>query len=318
MLFPLSHRLPRTGFGALPLLALILLAPPSLVAQGPEEDPRVPPEVKVQAGDYAALRRDFRTHLVKVGPAPQKSQPVEPDASAIEVSFPSGGLTLKGWMSRPADRPSASRPAVLFLHGGFAFGPEDWEMTWPYRVAGFIVLVPMLRGENSLGGSFSMFYDEIDDVLAAAEFLAAQPGVDPKHLFLAGHSVGGTMALLSGMTTDRFRAVASFSGSPDQVVYCRLGVPQNIIPFDTTDAREFEVRSPMAYASSLRSPTRLYYGSRELHWDLTARRTVELARAKGLDVASRQVEGGHESSVPEAMALSIAFFNEVMGTKRRN
>lgn len=31
---------------------------------------------------------------------------------------------------------------------------------------------------------------------------------------------------------------------------------------------------------------------------------------QGLDVQSLQVEGGHESSVPEAMALSIAFFQE--------
>jgi hypothetical protein len=70
------------------------------------------------------------------------------------------------------------------------------------------------------------------------------------------------------------------------------------------------VRSPLAYATSLKSPARLYYGTRELHWDLTTRKLVELARARGLDVESLQVEGGHESSVPEAMALSIAFFRE--------
>ena len=57
---------------------------------------------------------------------------------------------------------------MLFLHGGFQFGPEDWEMTWPYRAAGFIVMVPMLRGEDDQAGDFTMFYDEVDDVLAAA------------------------------------------------------------------------------------------------------------------------------------------------------
>jgi acetyl esterase/lipase len=44
-----------------------------------------------------------------------------------------------------------------------------------------------------------MFYDEVDDVLAAARFLANQLGVDPTQLFLAGHSVGGTTALLAAM-----------------------------------------------------------------------------------------------------------------------
>jgi hypothetical protein len=71
------------------------------------------------------------------------------------------------------------------------------------------------------------------------------------------------------------------------------------------------MRSPLAYATSLKSPARLYYGTRELHWDLTTRKLVELARARELDVQSLQVEGGHESSVPEAMALSIAFFREL-------
>ena len=34
-------------------------------------------------------------------------------------------------------------------------------------------------------------------MLAAAQVLRAQPGVDPARLFLAGHSVGGTLTLLA-------------------------------------------------------------------------------------------------------------------------
>lgn len=71
--------------------------------------------------------------------------------------------------------------------------------------------------------------------------------------------------------------------------------------------------SPQRDATSLKSPTRLYYGTRELHWDLSTRALVELARAKGLDVNAEQVEGGHESSVPEAMSRSIQFFQQAGG-----
>ena len=297
------------SWSIIPGLLVIAIASHTVAAQSAPEDPRVPPEVAIQTEDYATARQGFTTTLVKRGPPPQKPPALEASASADTVSFRSGSLTLQAWISRPAGAPGL-RPAVLFLHGGFQFGPEDWEMTWPYRAAGFIVMVPMLRGENNQAGDFTMFYDEVDDVLAAAAFLAQQPGVDPAQLFLAGHSVGGTMALLTAMTTSRFRAVASFSGSPDQVIYCRLGVPASIIPFDTTRSQEFVMRSPLAYATSLKSPARLYYGTRELHWDLTTRKLVELARARELDVQSLQVEGGHESSVPEAMALSIAFFRE--------
>ena len=65
--------------------------------------------------------------------------------------------------------------------------------------AGFVVLIPMLRGENGLPGSYSMFYDEVDDVLAAAEVLALTPGVDANRLYVAGHSVGGTLTMLAAM-----------------------------------------------------------------------------------------------------------------------
>lgn len=291
-------------------MSILVLSGSAAGAPAQSEDPRVPPEVAIQPGDYATARKSFSTKLVKWGPSPQKAPTLELSASAEAVSFASGPLTLHAWISRPAAGAAARGQAVLFLHGGNQFGPEDWEMTWPYRAAGFIVMVPMLRGENHQAGDFTMFYDEVDDVLAAAAFLSQQPGVDPKQVFLAGHSVGGTMALLAAMTTDRFRAVASFSGSPDQVIYCRLGVPPAIIPFDTTNTREFVMRSPLAYATSLKSPARLYYGTRELHWDLTTRKLVDLARSRGLDVQSLQVEGGHESSVPEATALSIRFFRE--------
>ena len=45
-----------------------------------------------------------------------------------------------------------------------------------------------LRGENGQPGAFSMFYDEVEDVLAAAEYLAKLPDVDPARVFVSGHS----------------------------------------------------------------------------------------------------------------------------------
>ena len=37
---------------------------------------------------------------------------------------------------------------------------------------------------------------------------------DAKRLFLAGHSVGGTLTLLTALASNRFRAAASFDGFP--------------------------------------------------------------------------------------------------------
>ncbi len=41
-------------------------------------------------------------------------------------------------------------------------------------------MMPIFRGENGQSGAFSCFYDEVDDVPAAAEYLIKQPYVDSK------------------------------------------------------------------------------------------------------------------------------------------
>src|SRR5262245_32772159 len=216
------------------------------------------PEVEFQPEDYAQARSRFRTKLVRKGPSPQPAPPVKPPAGVSEVEYASGDLRLKAWVNRAADE-KRRRPAVLFLHGGFAFGMGDWEQTRPYRDAGFVVLTPMLRGENGLPGAFSYFYDEVDDVLAAAEHLSKQPYVDPKRLFVAGHSVGGTMTLLAALACKRFRAAASFDGAP----YWGPFTEANDLPFDKRDPREIQLRSPIAYAGSFKCPVRIYHQARD-------------------------------------------------------
>src|SRR6202011_3218095 len=118
-------------------------------------------------------------------------------------------------VNRPANGDHRRYPAVLFLHGGYSFALGDWQMSQPYRDAGFVVLSPLLRGENGQAGAYSMFYDEVEDVVNAAEYLRKQPYVDASRLYVAGHSIGGTMVMLSAMTYQHFRAAAALSGSPD-------------------------------------------------------------------------------------------------------
>src|SRR2546421_2466743 len=169
------------------------------------------PEVEVQKEDYAQARLRFHTRLVRKGLSPQPWEPQKPPADVSEIEFPSGALRLKAWVNHPVTY-KRQYPAVLYLHGGFGFDIADWEQTKPYRDAGFVVMTPILRAENGQPGAFSFFYDEVNDVLAAVEYLRKQPYVDPNRLFVAGHSVGGTMSLLAALASHRFRAAAAFSG----------------------------------------------------------------------------------------------------------
>jgi dipeptidyl aminopeptidase/acylaminoacyl peptidase len=256
---------------------------------------------------YAEARKHFQTRLVRQGPAPQKWQREVQQPGVQEVQYTSGDLRLKAWMTPPA--PGAQRrPAVLFLHGGFAFDHTDWEQARPFRDAGFVTMTPILRGENGLPGSYSMFYHEVDDVLAAAELLAAQPHVDGQRIYVAGHSVGGTLALLAAMASNRFRAAASFSGSADQVAWSRG--QEELVPFERSDSREFQMRSPLAFPRSFQCPVRVYYGSQEALFPASSQKLAQLARAAGKDVEAVSIPGDHFSSVSAAMQQSIAFFQQ--------
>lgn len=280
--------------------------------------PSFDPEVAVQTEDYAEVRKKFHTKLSRRGPSPQEQPMLEPPAGVNAVEFSSGDLRLKAWVNSPRGTDGLKRPAVVFLHGGFGFGKGDWDMAKPYRDAGYIVLAPMLRGENGQAGVYTLFDDEVDDALAAGEYLCRQPYVDGDRLFVAGHSVGGTLALLAAEASSRFRAAASFSASPDQILFCRHGIRKESIPFDTTDLRELKVRSPLAYAKSFKCPARIYYGAKEKHFEKTSQRTATAAKEGGLDVEATAVEGDHMSAVPEAMRRSIAFLRKSDSGERKS
>lgn len=264
-----------------------------------------PTEYPEQTQDYADARKTFKTSLLQKGPAPQSGLMGNRPAEASEVLYTSGGLKLKAWVNRPAPGPGL-KPGVLFLHGGFAFGADDWDQCKPFRDAGFVTMTPTVRGENGQSGSYSMFYDEVDDVIAAAELLAKTPGVDPNRIFVCGHSVGGTLAMLAAMTSKRFKGCASFSGSPDQVQWSKA--EEIVVPFDRNNMTEMSMRSPLAFPKSFKCPARLYFGDAELPFKFSTRELAKKATAAGLDVQAVEVPGDHFSSVDAAMRQAITFF----------
>ena len=294
--------------------ACLLLTAAALARVGAAQERQVgdnPLGVAVQSEDYAVARSRFHTTLLATGPSPWKApKDLTAPAGVEQAIFASGELRLKGWLARPSGEKREKYPAILFLHGGFSFDMSDWEMSRPYREAGFVVFAPMLRGENGQAGNFSLFYDEVDDVVAAAKYLKSLAYVDKDRVFVAGHSVGGTISLLAAMACREFRAAAAFDASPDQVIFCRY--ERNIpIPFDRNSIEEAQMRSPLAYAASLKCPTRIYWGSKTHAFERTTPRMAEIARQRGLDVEAMRIEGDHASMAEPAIAKSIEFFKGV-------
>lgn len=262
----------------------------------------------LQSEDYATARANHRTRLTRRGPSPQPGGALTTPNGAARVTYRSGSLNLTAFVDQlPPNTPP--RPAVLFLHGGFAFGDEpgdsDWQMPQPFRDAGFVVMVPVLRGENGQPGTFTLFYDEVEDVVAAGEQLARVPYVDPDRIYVAGYSAGGALAALASLSSKRFRAAAVFSGCMDA-----KELLDEEAPFNHSDQREVIVRSPIAYAGSFKCPTRLFYGRSEPWMRPGNRQTAQLAQERGLDVKAVEVGGDHGTAVFDALPLGVAFFRE--------
>jgi len=114
----------------------------------------------------------------------------------------------------------------------------------------------------------------VDDVLAAAKYLAQQPYVDPDRLYLGGHSTGGTLALLTAESTKRFRAVFAIGPVASATDY-KGGVP---LYFNQGDRRDVELRSPVRWLSCAEAPTFVFEGAQPPS-NLTSLRI--LAKANG-------------------------------------
>lgn len=222
---------------------------------------------------------------------------------------PDGSIELIAWIS-PYEPSTKLKPAVLFLHGGNATGDGHWELMKAYWEAGYVVMLPSFRGENGQAGNYSGFYDETSDALAAASYLEDLPGIDKNRFFLAGHSNGGTLALLASMTR-KFRASAPISAGVNSWRY--FGRFEREVRFDENDQQEFVMRSSVCFGHSLKCPTLLLRGTEERPFDADHQLLMDRAKSTGVSIEAKLLPGNHNGVVPGAVAESIRFFNQVIG-----
>jgi acetyl esterase/lipase len=253
-------------------------------------------------------RSVFETNLVQHIPAPQRYTNELPPIGAKEITYNSGNLSLKAWLSdKPAD--DEKHPAVVYAHGGFALGGSDWADAQEFINQGFVLMMPALRGENGNPGNFEFFYGEIDDLIAAADYLTNVSYVDRDRIFLCGHSVGGTLSMLTSMMPSNYRAHASYGGSPDQESFFKYG--QFTIPFDSKNPREIELRSPIEYPDSILKPLFIYVGDQDLAYLDLSKYLAGYAKVIGKPCEINVVEGDHFTSVSESIRLTINEFRNI-------
>ena len=258
------------------------------------------------AATLSEARKAYSTHLILNAKAPQNYVQSPAPIGAQEVTYASGELRLKGWLS--TTRSGKSAPAVVFLHGGFAIDGDDWAVGQELVKQGYVVFMPQLRAENCNAGNFEMFGGEVDDAIAAGVYLQGVPGIDPKRIYLMGHSVGGSLAILAAQLPSPYKASASLSG------FARLTewidhFPRTL-PFDLKNASERAIRDPFLYVSSVQVP--LFIFTEESNsYAIEANTTFCQAVAKTSGCRHAVIKGNHQTMIEPAIRAAIAQFRSL-------
>lgn len=212
----------------------------------------------------AEARKGFETSFRDGRPQGEAPQaPPSSDGQLVHYSSPAGSLAA---YLTPLPKDGASHPAIIWIAGGdsntidaslFENQPSANDQTaQQYRQAGIVTMYPSLRGGNDNPGHREGLYGEVDDVLAAADFLGRQPGIDPTRIYLGGHSVGGTLVTLVAETSPRFRAAFAFGPVTDPALHQR-----DSVPLDPTNKPEMALRRPIDWLSSVKSPLFIVEGT---------------------------------------------------------
>lgn len=211
---------------------------------------------------YEEKRARLFTSEMRRGPSPQPAEPFEAPRGATVQSYESDDRELGVWVWRPEGvAEEEKRPALVYLHGGFALGGGDFDDAKQAHDAGFVVVLPTWRGENGNLGNFELMLGEVDDAAAAIRWTAQQPGVDPARVYAFGHSAGGALALLVTLLDDvPLQHSGSASGVFSEQDLLELG---GVAPFEPRDREHTLARTMFGHFDEMKHPHFAWLGAND-------------------------------------------------------
>ena len=253
-------------------------------------------------------REHFKTKLVKFNQMKEKPE-TPPKGLFSAVSFPTKIGNMDAYLGKvPED--GKLHPAMIWLTGGMGNGIDRvWEKADAdndqtasvFRKAGLVMMYPTQRGGGMSPGYEESFYGEIDDIIAARDFLAKQKGVDSNRIYLGGHSTGGTKALLVAESTDKFNAVFSFGPVSSVVLY-----GADDLTYDVKNKEENILRAPGAWLKDIVTPTYVFEGNAGESNVNELRLLKNLAEEKGGNLHFYEIDGKDHFSGLQPASVIIA------------
>ena len=144
-----------------------------------------------------------------------------------EVVFPIGGRELHGFIWKPQG--TGPFPAIVWNHGSEKLPGSQPALAKFYTAHSYVFFVPHRRGQGRSQGDYiqdlvaqappgerarrmvELQQAEVDDVIAALNYLRSQPFVDPARIVISGCSFGGIQTLLAGERDLGVKALVPFA-----------------------------------------------------------------------------------------------------------
>ncbi len=260
---------------------------------------------------------------------------VPPSHAWQSVILPSSdGQMLQGWLGLPDERERGPFPAILHMHGGpfsemtEAFSPS--AQAWIDHGLAFLSI--NYRGSTTFGREFqdkilgAPGRWELEDMVAAREWLVEQGIALPHQILLTGGSYGGYLTLLAcGRHPDLWaggiaqRAIADWAVCYEDEKDTHRGMQAALFGGTPQEkAEQHAVSSPITYAESVQAPVLVIQGRNDTR---TPARQMEnyVARMQSLgkSIEIHWYAAGHmEMTVEqgiENMELMLRFAFRILG-----
>lgn len=266
-------------------------------------------------------RVNFKTNLQRRVKAPSDWDENETLPKYLQlVTYPSDGLNLNAILYVPPNLGDTKRPALVYYHGGFALSYFSLKICESFVNDGFVVMMPMLRGENGGEGNYELFVGELDDAANAIRWLSNHSNVDAENIYAFGHSMGGGIsAMMSLMDDDLPLKHCGSSGGlygPEIFYYWRYGNKDglNMVPFDPKDVNECLMRVLQGNVKWMKRKHYAFIGTEDRFFlpKIEEMQNENMSAPNRSRLSISQVSGDHMSSLMPAIRQYFAVVKSEM------
>ncbi len=196
------------------------------------------------------------------------------------VAWQRAGFPVQGWLLFPENYNPAKRyPMLVIVHGGPAWiATPTWRApdfdTTLFTNFGYFVFFPNARGSYGQGEQFTKAarrdwgFGDLADILAGVDAVASRVPLEGNRIGILGWSYGGSMAMMAGTQTNRFRAAVAGAGAANwQSYYGQNSIDKWMLSYFGgsvyDDPAAYRKCSAITYIKNDKTPTLVLVGERD-------------------------------------------------------